>query len=98
MDTRGPIKSVIISANLQKGLKYRLCPSTEFSEGVWNITISNIGYICNIPNYQEICEISCNVVKAQKYNETFEVQTYDQPFGIFVLESKKKTVNFGKIE
>ena len=90
-----PIKSVIVSGNLLNQLVYKLCPSSEFSEGVWNIKISSIGYSCDVPNFKEICEISCNLVKSQRYNKSFQVELYDEPFIIFVLETQKTTLNFG---
>ena len=96
MDLRAPIKSIILSGNLNQNLKYQLCPVTEVSEGVWNITVCSIGYSCDIENFSEHCEISCNLSKAQKFNETFEVQTYNQPFGVFLLQKGKGTAYFNK--
>jgi hypothetical protein len=97
MDKRGPIKSVILTGNLnQNRLSYKLCPVTELSEGVWNVTVCSIAYSCQIQNFEEFCEISCNLVKAQKFNDiSFEVETYNQPFGIFLLEEGKRTIYFG---
>ena len=98
MEHQGPIKSIIISGNLQNDdLVYKLCPSTEFSEGVWNIAVIGISYSCDIRDVEELCEISCNIVKAQKYNNSFEVQSYNQPFAIFLLESKKSVIHFGSV-
>ena len=34
------IKCAQISGNVNGSLKYRLCPSTEFSTGRWNVAIS----------------------------------------------------------
>ena len=99
MNVGAPIKSVVIYGNLQNdNLTYKLCPSSEFSEGVWNICISSLGYICKT-NVNELCEVSCNLVKSQKYNNNFEVESYDEPFTLFLLESsansKKKCLYFG---
>ena len=96
MNNIGTIKSVIVSGNLNRNLVYKLCPNTEFSEGAWNINIKTIAYSCLIPNFKELCEISCNLVKSQRYNDSFEVESYDQPFTIFVLESQKTTLNLGR--
>ena len=99
MENQGPVKSVIISGNLQNDLVYKLCPPTEFSEGVWNIAINDIGFQVNVKNFEALCQISSNIVKAQKYNDSFEVESYDQPFGIFTLKSKEKTtIHFGKVQ
>ena len=92
-----PIKSVVISGNLLDGISYKLCPITEFSEGVWNLTLSSLGYYCNIPDIDNICSVSCNLVTAQKYNSNNEVELYEQPFGIFILkQGPKKTFTFEK--
>ena len=97
MDNKGPIKSVILTGNLkQNSIKYSLCPVTEFSEGVWNITVCSIGYYCT-ENFHEHCEISCNLVKAQKFNKSFEVETYNQPFAVFLLNTGQRTLYFDKI-
>ena len=86
-----PIKSVTICGNLSKSVTYKLCPSNEFSEGVWNISVSSLLYKCNIPNFHAICEVSCNLSKAQRFNKFSEVELYQQPFGIFVLDSQGST-------
>ena len=97
MDKKAPCKSVIISGNLKNNdLKYKLCPVNEFSEGVWNISILSIAYFCKAENFEEHCQVSCNLAKAQKFNDiSFEVETYNQPFGIFLLEEGKRTIYFG---
>ena len=97
MDNKGPIKSVIISANLKDSkLIYKLCPVTEFSNGVWNIAVKSISFSCGIENYKELCKISCNLVKSQKLNNFFQVESYEQPFGVFSLENGIHVINFGK--
>jgi hypothetical protein len=94
-----PIKSVIVSGNLNRknSIKYQLCPSTEFSEGLWNISVASIGFSCNERNVKELCRVSCNLVKCQKFNSNQEVQTYEQPFALFKIETSEKTIQFGKI-
>ena len=97
MDIKGPIKSVIVSGNLKDSkLTYKLCPVTEFSDGVWNIAIRCVSYNCQNQNFKENCKISCNLSKAQKFNNSFEVESYEQPFGLFLLEEGKHVINFGK--
>ena len=86
-----PIKSVIISGNLQSKLTYKLCPITEFSEGVWNLSLVSLAYFCNLENIDYICSISCNLITSQKYNTNNQVELYDQPLGIFVLKTGSKT-------
>ena len=96
MDSKAPIKSVLLSANLETNfLKYTLCPVNEFSEGVWNIAIKSIAFSCEIRNFKEICQISCNLCKAQKRNQSFQVQSYQQPFGTFVMQEGKHVIYFG---
>ena len=72
MNYVSPIKSIVISGNLQSSIKYQLCPPSEFRQGVWNICLSSIGVSCVIPNVKELCSVSCNVVNAQKYNKTMK--------------------------
>jgi hypothetical protein len=89
-------KSVIISGNLNRNqpLTYKLCPnSTEFSQGLWNVSIPSISYTCHQRNVNELCQISCNFVKSQRWNQN-EIETYQQPFGVFVLETLTKTISF----
>ena len=97
MDKKGPIKSFILTGNLnQNCLIYKLCPVTELSEGVWNMTVCSVAYSCEIQNFEEFFQISCNLVKAQRFNDTsFEVESYNQPFGIFKLQRGKRIIYFG---
>ena len=96
MDNRAPIKSVILTAHLKNNsVKYQLCPVNEFSEGVWNIAIQSIAYSC-VDNFQEHCQISCNLSKAQRINKTFEVESYEQPFGLFLLQKGQHVIYFGE--
>ena len=90
-----PIKSVVVSGNLQSSIKYKLCPPSEFREGIWNICLSSIGVSCVIPNVKEICTISCNLVNAEKYNRNNEVELYEQPLGITVINTGTKVTQFG---
>ena len=97
MDLKGPIKSVITTGNLKENkLIYKLCPVTEFSDGVWNVAVKSISYVCQTENLKEICKITSNLSKAQKFNNSFEVESYEQPFGIFLLEEGKHVISFGK--
>jgi hypothetical protein len=98
MDKFGPIKSVIISGNLNKKLFYKLCPNNEFSDGYWNISINTVAYSCRIANFNVLCELTCNLVRGQKYNDSFQVESYDHPLAIFLLETTKTTIHFGIYE
>jgi hypothetical protein len=93
-----PIKSVILSGNLnvKNSLKYQLCPSTEFSEGLWNISIASINFSCREQNVKEQCNVSCNLVKAQKFNSKQEVQSYQQPFALLLFQTGVKSIQFDK--
>jgi hypothetical protein len=94
------IKSVIISGNLnvKNSISYKLCPnSTEFGQGLWNVSIPSISFSCNVPNVREVCQLSCNLVKSQRWNRTNEIESYQQPFGMFILNTASKTVYFDKV-
>ena len=97
-DNLSPIKSVIISGNLNNTITYKLCPITEFSEGVWNLSILSVAYACNQNDVNFICSLACNLVKAQKYNLNNEVELYEQPLAVFRIESATplKVFNFEK--
>jgi hypothetical protein len=93
-----PIKSVLVKGKIKEKIVYQLCPSTEFSNGVWNLSLVSISYSTNTTdNVKDIFTISCNVVKNQKFSETNEIENYDQPLNSFLLDSslKKNTIYFG---
>jgi hypothetical protein len=92
------LKSIIISGNLnvKNSLTYKLCPNnTEFSQGIWNISIPSISYSCEDQNVKEICQFSCNFVKSRRWSKG-QIESYEQPFGMFLLESTSKTIAFEK--
>ena len=101
-----PIKSVLIkgilnSPNESDKLIYKLCPVTEFSEGLWNLSIVSLFYNCRITtNVKDFYSVSCNLVKAQKFSSQNEVESYEQPLTTFYLESmptnSKKLTYFEK--
>ena len=99
MDLKGPIKSVIISGNLKNTkLTYKLCPVTEFADGVWNIAIKCVSYVCLNENFKENCKISCNLSKAQKWNNfSYRVEVtccLPNKFQIFEKKHLKFTKNY----
>ena len=102
MNNQAPIKSVIVNGNLRSGLTHILCPISEFSEGAWSICVSAIAFSFNIENFNEICDISCNLVKSQKFNASHEVERYNQTLNIFHLKcsenDKKNVVRFGNCD
>ena len=92
-----PVKSVIISGNLNDSVVYKLCPITEFSEGVWTLTLLSIGYSYNVANFNSVCSLSCNLITSSKFNSNFEVELYEQPLGMFILKSgPPTTIKFEK--
>jgi hypothetical protein len=94
------VKSVILSGNLnvKNSLKYKLCPnSTEFSQGLWNISIPSISFSCHERNVKEVCQITCNFVKSQRWSKNNEIESYEQPLGMFLLETASKTIYLDKI-
>lgn len=89
------LKSVQIQKNiLNDNLIYKLCPSTEFSNGTWKIAIANVSFTSNEAlNY--ICSITCNLVTAQKYSDSFQVEFYEQPlnsFGLKVTDTNPRSI------
>ena len=99
MNAESPVKSVIINGKINNPITYKLFPSTEFSEGVWNISLVSISYTCATSDVEELCSVSCNMVKSQKLkDDSYTVESYEQPFGVFLLSSSKirNTITFGK--
>ena len=95
MNNEAPIKSVIITGNSKSQITYKLHPDTEFSQGVWYISVSSLAYSSNI-ELNELFSVSCNLVKSHRIVNNYEVQCYEQPFGMFLLKSPSKNViNFG---
>jgi hypothetical protein len=92
------IKSVLIQGKIKEKLVYKLYPSNEFSEGVWNLCLVSISYSTDTnDNVKDIFSISCNVVKNQRFSESNEIEIYDQPLNSFLLDTslKKNTIYFG---
>jgi hypothetical protein len=53
----------------------KLCPnSTEFSQGLWNVSIPSISFSCNERNVKEVCQFSCNFVKSQRWSKNNEIE------------------------
>ena len=95
MEIGAPVKSIIISGNTNTQISYKLYPDTEFSQGVWYMCMPSLAYSSNL-EIKELCSVSCNLVKSQKVINNYDVQCYEQPFGIFLLESpSKKITSFG---
>jgi len=93
-----PIKSVLVTGNLQSGaVKYKLCPPSEFREGLWHICLSSIGVSCQIANVKEMCIVSCNLVNAQKYNKHNQIEVYEQPLVMTIINTGVKVQQFGYI-
>ena len=94
-----PIKSVILKGALnsteRKEIVYRLCPINEFSDGVWNLSISSLCYSVK-PMAIEIKDtftLSCNFVKGQKLSLSHQVETYEQPLSMFILQNVQNKVS-----
>ena len=82
-------KSCLVSGNLTtKPLKYRLCPSDEFSTGQWSVAISSVAYASNETS-KLCCQISSNFVVAQKFSESLHVVTYEQPLTSCFIDTSK---------
>ena len=89
-----PIKSVLLKGSINDYIVYKLCPITEFSEGVWQLSIFSIAY--SVPailnEINDIFSISCNLVKGQKYSILNEVENYQLPLTTFILQNKPSKV------
>jgi hypothetical protein len=102
-----PIKSFVLKGNINDGIKIKLYPFSEFQQGRWNISISQlIFHLTNevkieekVISVKEICGLSCNFIKATQYSKNNEIETIFQNLNIFILQglkNEKKIVNFEK--
>lgn len=91
-----PIKSVLLKGRIHQTLTYKLCPGTEFSEGIWNLSLVSLTYslIDSQLTNKEVFSISCNQVKGQKISTSNQIENYDQPLATFLLDHKVKTKTF----
>lgn len=98
-----PIKSVLISGKINDNdnkLSLKLLPN-ELSTGLWSICIQSLAYALptEINTLRNIFSINCNLITSQKYLKNgSEVENYEQPLAIFILDGKlkKKTFLFSK--
>ena len=87
-------KAVQVSGNLSSNqIVYTLCPPNEFSEGVWNVAISNVAYESN-ENLNVFCTVSCNLVQSQKISDANQVVSYQMPLASFLIKTTS-TVSSG---
>ena len=84
------MKSVNVRGRLPDGnLSYRLCPSTEFSKGSWQMAIGSIS--CHsVVDQKVLCSVSSNVSVDQKYSKEGEIErkTTVNPIGIENFKSE----------
>jgi len=82
-------KSVLIKGSLKSGkLKYKPYPTNEFIENYRSISIGSVSFISN-EQIDTVFHISCNFIKAQKYDADFQVVSYEQPLQNFLVNNKK---------
>lgn len=85
------IKYVQCIGNLKENnVIYKLCPTNEFSTGVWQMAISC--FCCETEeDINEFCNISSNSCVGQRISSSGQVETYEQPLGTVYLNLKKAT-------
>lgn len=82
-------KSVTLRGNLKDGkLIYRPYPSNEFIDVYSSLAIGSIISSSKI-DIDTSLTISCNFIKSQKFNENYQVISYEQPLQSFQVNSKK---------
>ena len=79
------IKCAQISGNVNGSLKYRLCPSTEFSTGRWNVAISEVCAHAN-EEFKGFITLSTDFSVNQQFNNKKEIEIYQQPLITFQLD------------
>ena len=100
-----PVKSILLKGTLKSNsdqtIIYKLCPINEFSDGIWNISIQSLSYSTTTNQINDLFSVSCNVVKGQKLSESNEVENYNQPLCMFVInnlpnQSQRNIIYFNK--
>ena len=100
-----PVKSILLKGTLKSNsdqtIIYKLCPINEFSDGIWNISIQSLSYSTTTNRINDLFSVSCNVVKGQKLSESNEVENYNQPLCMFVInnlpnQSQRNIIYFNK--
>ncbi|MBM3938220.1 MAG: hypothetical protein FJ333_06145 [Sphingomonadales bacterium] len=81
-------KSIEIRGNLSEKIRYRLCPSDEFSTGRWCIAISAVSYeaIAPITNASQFCTVSSNFCINKRFSTQGQAEKYQEPLCSFHLK------------
>lgn len=93
------MKTVLLSGKLTKGvLTYRPLRD-EFQTNDWYLKVLSIGLSTQInEEWNEIITISSNFVTAEKYSDTEQLITYEQPLQLFSVKltatNKKASFRF----
>ena len=81
-------KSIEIRGNVRDKIRYRLCPSDEFSTGKWYIAVSSVTYEAIAPttNVNQICTLTTNFCINKRFSEQGQVEKYEEPLCSFHLK------------
>lgn len=82
------LKSINITGNIANGLTYKLCPSSEFSTGHWQVAVANI-CIDTSEDINVFCTISTNFSINKRYSDTQQIEAYEQPLNSLHFNLKK---------
>ena len=102
------IKTLTLKGNLKNNsISASLYPISDFSQGRWNICISQLIYHLRnevkiddvTQSVKEICGVSTNLVKTTKVNSSNQLETVYQNLNLFLVQgqkNEKRQVNFDK--
>lgn len=86
-------KSICIQGNLKnQPIKYKLCPSDEFSRGRWAVAIASVAFTSK-QNVNLCCQITSNFTVKQRYSKEDLVESFEEPLAVctvnFIAEQHK---------
>ena len=83
-------KCVQIQANwMSEKLCYKLCPSTEFSSGRWQIAISSVCCEEQTTEINNFVNFTTNFSVNEQYSTKGERQLYEQPLAFCYIKLRK---------
>ena len=83
-------KCVQIQANwMSEKLCYKLCPSTEFSSGRWQIAISSVCCEEQTTEINNFVNFTTNFSVNEQYSTKGERQLYEQPLAVCYIKLRK---------
>ena len=72
---RCQIKSLSLSGSLTNGLLLYTLAKNELTEGIWQLSVRDFGYLVRVNNTSQFVQIACNLIKDLR-EKNYVVQNY----------------------